>query len=154
MSIYNTSYELARLLAKGEEHQAYEAARAAIEKDEGAMWVLRDFRSRQMKLEMAAATGQKTSEEEIEKFSRLSESITMHRPVMGFLSSEMRLLRVITDVQKILLEGVRLWDYMETADNEAARDAARAPRRPETPAAPETRETHDATPKEETSDPK
>jgi len=113
VSVYDSAHALSRALKSSEEYKAYQQARAAIEKDEGAMWVLRDFRKRQMELEMAQAAGQKPSDEKIAELNKLAEAISLHKQVTEFLMQEMRLLRLVADVQKIMGEALDLLDYLE-----------------------------------------
>jgi len=113
MAVYNRAHELARALAESEEYKEYTRARAAIEKDEGAVWVLKDFRKRQIEVEMAQMSGQKPSEDQIKQITQLAQAISLHGPVSSFLGSEMRLLRMVSDIQGIIGESLKLWDYVE-----------------------------------------
>jgi cell fate (sporulation/competence/biofilm development) regulator YlbF (YheA/YmcA/DUF963 family) len=113
MAVYNRAHELARALADSLEFAEYQKARAAIEKDEGAIWVLKDFRKRQLDVEMAQMRGEKPSDDQIKQLTQLAQAISLHVPVSQFIASEMRLLRMASDVQNIIGESLKLWDYME-----------------------------------------
>lgn len=112
MSTYNLAHQLARELAKCDERKTYNDARAVIEHDQGAVFMLRDFRRRQVELEMKAMQGQKPSEEEMAQLRKLAEAVSLHKPVADFLTAEMRLIQVVSDVQKIINEALDLWDYI------------------------------------------
>ena len=116
MSTYNLAHQLARELGRCEERKAYDLARGAIEHDEGAVFMLRDFRRRQVELEVNSMQGKKPSDEEMAQLHKLAEAISLHRPVSDFLSAEMRLVQVVSDVQKIIGESLGLWDYISMPD--------------------------------------
>jgi len=130
LSVYNTAHELSRQLAKSDEHSAYRVARKMVESDSQMVWLLKDFRRRQMELQIKVASGSNLSEEEMKTYSSLAEAIGMHRPLSEFLTAEAGLMRVIADLQKILLQGIDLWDYME----EPVRREPEKPARAEEPA--------------------
>jgi len=113
MAVYNKAYELARMISESDEYKAYCEARAEVEKDSGAVWVLKDFRRRQMQIEMAQVAGQKTSDDEMKKYQQLVATVSLHGPVTRFLAAEMRLLQMMADVQRILGDNIKLWDYLE-----------------------------------------
>jgi cell fate (sporulation/competence/biofilm development) regulator YlbF (YheA/YmcA/DUF963 family) len=113
LAVYNTAHELASQLAKCDEYSAYKNARKKVESDQQMLWLLRDFRRRQMELQFRVASGSKPSDEEMATYSSLAESIGMHRPLSDFLAAEATLMRVVADVQKIMLQGLDLLDYVE-----------------------------------------
>lgn len=123
MSAYNSAHILARALKESEEYKAYQAARALVEKDEGAVWVLSDFRKKQIEMEIQAASGKSPSDEQVAKFNELASAVSLHKPVSDFLMSEMRLLRMVADVQRIIGEALDLWDYMTPSKEEGQKSS-------------------------------
>jgi cell fate (sporulation/competence/biofilm development) regulator YlbF (YheA/YmcA/DUF963 family) len=118
LAVYNKAYELSKMISDSEEYKEYASARADIEKDANAMWVLKDFRKRQMQLEIAQMSGQKPSPEDIKKYQELASAISMHAPITRFLGVEMRLMQMMGDIQRILGENLKLWDYMSPDEPE------------------------------------
>jgi cell fate (sporulation/competence/biofilm development) regulator YlbF (YheA/YmcA/DUF963 family) len=113
LAVYNKAYELAKMISESDEYKEYSAARADIEKDSSAVWVLKDFRKRQMQLEIAQMSGQKPADDDVKKYTELATAISMHAPITRFIGTEMRLMQLVGDVQRILGENLKLWDYME-----------------------------------------
>jgi len=113
LSVYNTAHELSRQLAKSDEYSAYRAARKVVESDPQMVWLLKDFRRRQVELQIKVASGTRPSDEEMKTYSSLAEAIGMHRLLSEFLTAEAGLMRVVADLQKIMIQSIDLWDYME-----------------------------------------
>ncbi|MDP2860042.1 MAG: YlbF family regulator [Bacillota bacterium] len=131
MSVYNTAHQLAAQLAKSDEYSAYRTARKAIESDQQMVWLLKDFRRRQMELQFKIASGAKPSDDEMATYSSLAEAIGMHKPLSEFLTAEASLMRVVADLQKILLQGIDLLDYMEEPPGKKPEKAGSEPPRDE-----------------------
>ena len=131
MSVYNTAHQLAAQLAKSDEYSAYRAARKTVESDQQMVWLLKDFRRRQVELQFKIASGTKPSDEEMATYSSLAEAIGMHKPLSEFLNAEAALMRVVTDLQKILLQGIDLLDYTEEPPGEKPKKAGTEPPRDE-----------------------
>ncbi len=123
MSVYNTAHELSRHLAKSDEYRAYRAARKVVESDPQMVWLLKDFRRRQVQLQIKVASGNRPSDEEMNTYSSLSEAIGMHRPLSEFLTAEAALMRMVADVQKIMIQSMDLWDYMEEPEETRSQQA-------------------------------
>ena len=123
MSAYNIAHQISREIENSEERKAYDNARKNLEHDQGAVSMLRDFREKQIELEIKAMQGQKPSDEEIDRLRKLAEVVGMHRPLSEFLTAEMRLLQMMNDIHKIITDSFGLWDYMSEREPEEVETA-------------------------------
>ena len=111
MASYDKAYELARELRSCQEYKEYQKAKGAILANESAMGILRDYQEKKMVFEMALLGGKAPDEAEREEMAKLTEIVSMHGEVGRFLEAEARILTVISDVQKILVDAMNLLDY-------------------------------------------
>ena len=111
MATYDKAYELARELKESEEYKEYQKAKQAIQANEAAMSILRDFREKQIRLEMDLLSGKEPDEKAKEEMQKLTDLVNMHGEVKRFMDAERRILIVMSDIQRILTGALNLWDY-------------------------------------------
>lgn len=111
MATYDKAYELARELKESEEYREYQKAKQAIQANQSAMLILRDFREKQIRMEMGLLSGKEPDEKAKEEVQKLSDLVNMHGEVKRFLDAERRLLIVMTDIQKIVTDALNLLEY-------------------------------------------
>ncbi len=108
MAVYDKVYELVGELKSSEEYKEYQKAKAAVESNEAALSMLRDYRKSEVSLQAAVLGGERPDEKQVEEMKRLQEMVSMHAPVTRFLQAERAIFVMMADIQKILAEGLNL----------------------------------------------
>jgi cell fate (sporulation/competence/biofilm development) regulator YlbF (YheA/YmcA/DUF963 family) len=111
VAVYDKAYELARELKESAEYKEYQAAKEAIEGNEPALQILRDYWQQQLSIQTALLTGREPDEKTQESFSKTQELISMHGPIQRFMQAERQVLTMLADIQRILSDSLDLLDY-------------------------------------------
>lgn len=70
MAVYDKAYELARELKESAEYKEYQAAKEAIEGNEPALQILRDYWQQQLSIQTALLTGREPDEKNPGEFQQ------------------------------------------------------------------------------------
>ena len=117
MNVYDKAHELARALAQSNEYKAFVRARDAVERDAKNKDILKDFKNKQYKLQLAQMSGNKPSDEEIQNLQKLYEILSYNTEINNFLQAEMTFSRMLADVYKIIGEAVDIdLDFLTEKD--------------------------------------
>ncbi|MBA2133769.1 YlbF family regulator [Capillibacterium thermochitinicola] len=98
--------ELANSIRESPEYQAWEKAKAEVDKHEAAKIMLEDFRKKQWDLEKARLNGEEIKPEQEEQFKKLAEIIQYNPYVRDFLVAEYNLNLMIMEIQRIIASAV------------------------------------------------
>ena len=98
--------ELANSIRESPEYQAWEKAKAEVDKHEAAKIMLEDFRKKQWELEKARLSGEEIKAEQEEQFKKLAEIIQYNPYVRDFLVAEFNLNKMIMEIQRIIASAV------------------------------------------------
>lgn len=98
--------ELANSIRESPEYQAWEKAKAEVDKHEAAKIMLEDFRKKQWELEKARLSGEEIKPEKEEQFKKLAEIIQYNPYVRDFLMVEYNLNKMIMEIQRIIASAV------------------------------------------------
>lgn len=109
METYDLAHKLARALTESDEYKEFVKAKAKVEEDENNVKMLRDFRTKQLEVQMAQATGQEVPEEQVEQLERMYQMLSLNNNINEYLTAEYRLSRLMADIQKILGDAVKEW---------------------------------------------
>ncbi len=102
---YSKAYALAREIRESEEAQTYHALREEVMADETQAALIREYRKLSVSLQMAAVSGQRGSDEDMQRFSGISALLFSKPEVSRYLLAEMRLQQAMADIFKILTEA-------------------------------------------------
>ncbi len=105
---YQSVYTLAEEMKKSETYEEYIKLKEEVEEDETQRTLLKEYRTMQMNLQMAALAQKTPLQEEMEKFSALNALLYANPSVSAFLLAEMRLQQAIAEVIKILTHSLDL----------------------------------------------
>ncbi|WP_258359303.1 YlbF family regulator [Moorella sulfitireducens] len=119
MEVYDRAHELARALSRSNEYGDYRLARAKMESNPANLDMLRDFRRRQLELEMTLLSGKEPDpalKQAVEESYRI---ISLNPSITAYLAAEERVARLLADIQKILLDAIPEWgkDIVNEIDN-------------------------------------
>ena len=98
--------ERAKLLAEdireSEEYKTYAQYKETVDSDEGIKSLLKEYARMQMRMQFAAASGQQTDGEEMQRFSNLSALLYNDSRTSGYLMAQLRLQKLTADVLQII----------------------------------------------------
>lgn len=109
MEVYDCAHQLARELARSSEYNDLRLARAKMESNPANVDMLRDFRRRQLALEVAALNGKEPDEGEKRALEESYRIISLNPAITAYLEAEQRLARLLADIQKILIDALPEW---------------------------------------------
>ncbi|NLO82812.1 MAG: YlbF family regulator [Clostridiales bacterium] len=114
MNVYDKAHELARALSSSREYRDYKAAKERVYQNEANKKMLLDYKKRQFQIQASYLSGEKPSDDELEKFKKLTELLQYSQDINSFLQAEYRLNTLLSDIYKILGEAVDMdLDFME-----------------------------------------
>jgi len=109
MLVYDQAHRLAGELKQSEEYQQLLQARERVERVESARAMLLDFQQQQKDLQEALMRGETIPPERQEQMQKLMEIVAANPTVMEYRTAELRLLRLMGDLEKII------WDAAQEA---------------------------------------
>jgi cell fate (sporulation/competence/biofilm development) regulator YlbF (YheA/YmcA/DUF963 family) len=104
-AILDLARRLGQALAGTEEYAAYQKARAEVEGNLAAQYMLRDFRTRQFELEQAKLAGSFTPEM-AQELQEKAQIVAANPVVRDYLLAEARFGQLMLEVQQTLGEAV------------------------------------------------
>ena len=111
MATYDKAYELARVLKESDEYKEYQEAKRAVQENEAALSILRDYQRKRLEYEMGLISGKEPDPSKKADLDKISEIVVMHGPVKRFLAAEERVMLMMSDIQRILTEALDLLEY-------------------------------------------
>lgn len=108
MNVYDKAHETARALKESLQYKKYLQAREGLKANQEIWNMFKDFRKRQKEIQQMILSGQEPSREKVEEARHLLEIVTSAPQVGEFLRCELELVRVVEDIQHILLRAVDL----------------------------------------------
>lgn len=106
--VYDKAHELARALKFSPEYRRYHEAKEKMGNDQENNKILQDFRVKQLEIQTMQMLGQEISQEKMKSYERMAEVLQFHPAVRDFLQAEQSMIKVFTDIQKILVEAIGL----------------------------------------------
>ncbi|MGI6514259.1 MAG: YlbF family regulator [Syntrophomonadaceae bacterium] len=108
MNVYDKAYETARALKETPHYKAYIKAREELKADQSSWEMVKDFRSRQTNIQKQILSGEEPTAEKINELQELSEIIGKSQRATEFFRAEMDLIKVVEDIQRILVRSIDL----------------------------------------------
>lgn len=105
---YDLAHDLARALKGGEEYLAYRHTLKKVIANPDSHRMLEDFRVRQIEVQSAQLMGQSVDEKTQKEVEQLYHLVSFHPAIKEFIAAEARLIKVLTDVQRILADALDL----------------------------------------------
>lgn len=118
MQVYDRAHELARELSRSSEYNDFRLAKAKLESNATNVDMLRDFRRRQLALEMAVLSGKEPDPADKKALEESHRIISLNPTITAYLEAEQRLARLLADIQKILIDALPEWgkDIIDEVD--------------------------------------
>lgn len=116
MNVYDHAHALARALHSSPEFQKFDELKKKVMAHPTTKKMVTDFQKKLMELQATELVGKKPDPEEIEKFEKLQQVISLNPTVAEFLTAQMKLGRLLADIQKILADAIDMGsdeDFLE-----------------------------------------
>jgi len=107
MSVYDKAHELARAISQSNEYLDLKNAFERIENDEEAKNMYKNFREKQIELQLEKMAG-KNIEEKTAQLEKLVQVLSFNEDLRHLLESEARFAILASDVQEILGKALDL----------------------------------------------
>ena len=105
---YSSTYRLAQDIRDSEEYKTYHELKESVMAEEMTAALIREYRKLQMTIQMSAMSGNAAGEEDVQRFSGISNLLFSKPEVSSFLLSEMRLQQMLADIFRIVTEAANL----------------------------------------------
>ena len=106
MSIHDKAHELAKSLKTSEEYKALLATQAALDTDDVAKKMVKEFLTKKMEAEYEIMAGKPEDKAKTEKLQKMYEVLAVNTRARDFLHAQIRFQQVMGDVYKILSDSV------------------------------------------------
>lgn len=110
MNIYDKAHELARELKNSEEFQEYKKLNAEVMKNDAHREMIEDFREKVLDYQLKNYGKDNQNSEELEKIQNLQNALMMNSEISKFLIAELRFSQMFEDINKIIIESIKLDD--------------------------------------------
>jgi len=107
MQFYDHIHRAAREITQTEEYRKLMEARDKVYESEANRQMLEDFQKKQNEMNKAHLAGETLPKEQVEQMEKLMEVMMMNPVIRDYRIAEMRLIRLMGDVEKILWDAVR-----------------------------------------------
>lgn len=108
MYVYDQAHALAKAIRESEEYRLLMARKDKVDKDPDLKKMLTDYRAKQFEIQKAQVLGQQVPEETMQAFRHMHDIVIANTALREFLEAENRFGAMMTDIQKILVEGLDL----------------------------------------------
>jgi len=108
MNVYDKAHETARALKESSQYKQYLKARDILKADQGSWQMVKDFRARQTQIQRQILAGEEPPADKIKEIQELSDIISSSPRVVDFFRAEMEVIKVVEDIQRILVQAVDL----------------------------------------------
>ena len=106
MLVYDLAHQLAREITETEEYRNLIKLRNEIHEVEANREMLVDFQKRQNELLKVHMAGETPAPEKVEELEKLMEVMMMNPVIRDYRLAEIRLIRVLGDIEKIIREAI------------------------------------------------
>jgi len=108
LNVYDRAHETARALKESPQYKAYTRVREELKNDRNSWQMVKDFRARQTQIQKQILSGEEPPADKIKEIQDLSEIIGRSQQATDFFQAEMELIRVVEDIQRILVKSIDL----------------------------------------------
>lgn len=105
MNVYDKANELASAIKKSDEFRRYRDAAQVIEKNPTHQQMIKDFMDFQYKMYMLQAKGEKPSDEDMNHYTTLYNTIANIENIKNFMEAQMYFARLMEDINKTIAEA-------------------------------------------------
>ena len=105
---YSSTYRLAQDIRDSDEYRTYHELKETVMSDETTAALVKEYRKLQMTIQMTNMSGRTAEEEDMKRFSGISNLLFSKPEVSRFLLAEMQLQQALSDIFKIVSEAADL----------------------------------------------
>lgn len=108
MNVHDEATNLARALKESKEYQDFNEAKKALEKEPEKFKMARDYMKKQMEAQSLQMMGQELTEEQIESYNALSNTIMGIPVIAQYFQAQVQFSIIFQDVSDIIAKAVDL----------------------------------------------
>ena len=108
MNVYDQANVLAKGIRESEQYRTLKKNRDKIEADSRLKKMFTEYRMLQFEMQKTHLVGRKVPEEKAAALKKMHETIISNPVLKGFLEAEHRFATVMSDVHRILVEGLEI----------------------------------------------
>ena len=107
MLVYDLARKLSKEIGESEEYLQLLKAKERINQNEGSRLMLEGFQRQQLELQQVILKGEPVSEEKTRQLEELNRILAANPSITEYRVAELRLVRLMGDVEKILWDSVQ-----------------------------------------------
>lgn len=108
MNVYDQARMLAKSIAESEEYKMMVNAKKPIDSNPTLKKMLDDYRTKQLEVQGLQLAGKKVPEDKMQAFRGIYDLAVNNNQMKSFLDAELRFAVMMSDIQKILGEEIKL----------------------------------------------
>lgn len=108
MYVYDQAHVLAKAIRETEEYKSLKRQKEKIDGDPALAKMFTQYRNQQFYIQKLQFMGQQVPEETAKKFGQMHDIVIANQVLKTFLEAEQRFGVIMTDIQKILVDGLDL----------------------------------------------
>lgn len=105
---YSTAHRLAGEIKNSEEYRTYHDLKDEVMGDATTAALIAEYKKLQLKLSMAAMSGQQADETDMQRFQGINSVLFMNPQVQQYMLAEMRLQQTVSDIFRIVSQAADL----------------------------------------------
>jgi len=118
MNVYDEANDLAKALKDSTEYQNFVAAKEKLQKDPEKFNMTKDYIRKQMEAQSFQMMGQELSEEQINAYNALGNTVMGIPEIAEFFQAQMQFSVIFNDITEIMAKAVDLDMGLFTAEEE------------------------------------
>lgn len=107
-TVNEATERLAAAIRESDEYRQYSALREAVMENETNRALLKEYQRTQTKLQMAAVAGADASEEDVQRFQKMSSLLYMNPDVAQYLLAQLRMQQLVSGVFQSVAQAAQL----------------------------------------------
>ncbi|MGE5397416.1 MAG: YlbF family regulator [Chitinophagales bacterium] len=108
MKVYDKAHETARALKECQQYQGYLEIRNRLKENDKAWEMFKNFRAKQTEVQRMILSGEEPPAQRLEEIEKLAGIVLSSEQVGDFLRAEMELIKVVEDIQRIIIQAIDL----------------------------------------------
>lgn len=107
-NIQNVSQQLAGAIRQSEEYLTYKQLKDSVMADETSKTLLKEYQRLQTKLQMAAVMGADSTEDDVQRFQKLSGLLMMNAAISQYLLAQMRVQQMMSEIFQTITQAAEM----------------------------------------------
>jgi cell fate (sporulation/competence/biofilm development) regulator YlbF (YheA/YmcA/DUF963 family) len=106
--IKNVSDQLAVAIRQSDEYTVYKQLKDSVMADETSRVLIKEYQRLQTKLQMAAVLGSDSTEDDVQRFQKLSSLLMMNAGISQYLLAQMRVQQMMSEIFQTITQAAEM----------------------------------------------